>query len=171
MYWRYIEWYRHYFGEDTQYWFLVLIIRELIEIIVQIIAIYNFNGLNLFNWSEITLAANESNIKLFATLLCSNSVIVGILWFLYLCKYGLCHGEIFKQTVFVIDTIFDAFYALFPIIVVANQSTQFNITSAIGSLQSQNLYVFVIYIYIYFFFFQPSTNLVVLIIVFEYHCL
>ena len=140
MYWSYIDWYKHYFGEDTRNWFVMLFIRELVEIIVQIIAVYNYNGTNIFDNNQIILAAKPSHVKLFAILLCSNSISVGILWIFYIFQNKLCHGEFFKNLVFVIDTLFDTLYALFPIIIVTYQSG-LNISYAIGSLQSQNMYV------------------------------
>ena len=142
-YWLYIKLYKHYFGEDTRNWFILLMIREIIEIVVQIFALCNMNGLNLFYQNQIVLSSKEFTIKLFTILLCLNSITVGILWILYLVQNKLCHGELFKQSVFVIDTIFDTFYALFPIIIVANENglDDLNFNVAIGSLQSKNTYV------------------------------
>ena len=142
-YWVYTKWYKHYFGEDTRNWFILLMAREITEIIVQIFSLFNMNGLNLFYPNEIVLASKELSVKLFTILLCSNSILVGILWIFYLVQNKLCHGEFFKQLIFVIDTIFDTFYALFPIIIVANETgfSNFNLSIAIGSLQSGNMYV------------------------------
>ena len=140
IYWIYINWYKHYFGEDTRNWFALLIIREFVEILIQIFAIYNFNGLNIFDNNQLILASPQWDIKIFTSILCINCIIVGILWILYVIQNKCCHGQLFKQTVFVIDTIFDTFYALFPIIVVTSQSG-FNLSYAVGSLQTPNLYV------------------------------
>ena len=141
-YWLCMNWYKHHFGEDTRNWFILLMIRESVEVIVQIIAIFNFNGYNIFSPNQLVLALSESEIKLFTIILCLNCILVGILWIFYVCGYKLCHGEFFKQLVFVVDTIFDTFYALFPIIIVINQNNKkFNLMVAVGSLQSTNMYV------------------------------
>ena len=139
-YWKYIDWYRLYFGEDTRNWFIILVIREIIEILFQVFAAFNYNGLNLFDKNEIVLAYQESDIKLFCFLLSMNCIIVGILWFGYIVAYKFCHGIFFKHVIFVLDTLFDTFYALFPIIVVTNQSG-FDLQLAVGSLQTKNMYV------------------------------
>ena len=147
-YWRYIKWYKYHFGEDTRNWFVLLMVREIVEITIQIFALYNMNGVNLFYPKEIVLASKQFTVKLFTILLCMNSIIVGILWIFYLVQHKLCHGDFFKQLVFVIDTLFDTFYALFPIIIIANETgfDNFNLKVAVGSLQLKNTYVkFVLY--------------------------
>ena len=134
-------WYKRNFGEDTKNWFVLLFIREFTEIILQVIASFNYNGLNIFNKNEIELAYKQSDIKIFILLLSINSIIIGILWIFYLFKFNLCYGIFFKQIIFFIDTIFDIFYALFPIIVITND-IGINLTIAIGVLNTTNLYVF-----------------------------
>ena len=137
-YWQYIEWYRDHFGEDTRNWFIFLVFREIIEILFQTLALYNYNGLNLFNPNQLVLAYGKSAIILFASLLGINAISVGILWILYVLNHRLCQGLFFKQLIFVIDTVFEGFYALFPIAVISAR-TGFNLEVAVGVLQTTNL--------------------------------
>ena len=137
-YWQYVDWYRSHFGEDTRNWFMFLVFREVIEILFQTLALYNYNGLNLFNPSQVVLAYRQSAIILFASLLGINAMAVGILWILYVLNHKLCQGLFFKQLIFVIDTVFEGFYALFPIAVIS-ASTGFNLEVAVGVLQTSNL--------------------------------
>ena len=136
----YIIWYRKYFGEDTRYWFMSVVIREMIEILFQTFALYYYNGLNVLNPSELVLGYKENEIKLFAILLSLNCIIIGVLWVFYIFAHNLCHGLFFKQIVVIVDSMFDTFYALYPIILVTNQ-TGFNLNVAVGVLQINSLYV------------------------------
>ena len=142
-------WYSKHFGEDTLKWFMVLVTREIIEIIFQTLALFNYNGVNVFDTSQIVLAYRPEVITTFATLVGANAIIVGILWICYILKADYCHGLFFKQLVFVIDTIFDTCYALYPIYAVLSDLTRFNLEVAIGVLQTTNLcvmYLSVVYL-------------------------
>ena len=139
LYLKFLQWFKIYFGEDTQLWFVFLLIRELIEIFLQMLAIYNYNGLNIFDQDEIVLAYKESEIKLFCILLSLNCILVGLLWLFYTCCYQHCHGYSFKQLLFFIDTIFDTFYALFPIILITNENG-FNLQTSVAVLQTTNTF-------------------------------
>lgn len=132
--------YRAYFGEDKKYWFVMLVVKEIVEIIFQLLALFNYNGLNLFDGDELILSYKPFEIKVFAVLLGINSIIVGILWIFYILNGNLCRGLFFKQVVFVTDTVFDSFYALYPIAVVTFQ-TGFQLYVAVGVLQATNMYV------------------------------
>ena len=134
------RWYEYHFGEDTQNWFVLLSVRELIEIILQIFAVYNYNGLDVFDANDSVLAYKEFDIKLFCVLLSVNCLLTGILWLFYIFCHGFCHGIFFKNLIFVTDAIFDTFYALFPIVIVTNQHGRFNTQLAVAVLQSTNLF-------------------------------
>ena len=140
MFFKWKNWYQFYFGEDTRNWFILLSIREIIEITLQVFAAYNYNGLNILSPNEVVLSFEANSIKLFCILLSLNCVFTGMLWLFYVFVHKLCHGQFFKQTVFFIDTIFDTFYALFPIIVIGQQ-TEFNLRLAVSVLQATNMYV------------------------------
>ena len=142
-YWLYVAWYSVRFGEDTRNWFVLLVVREVTEILLQTIALYNYNGLNLFNENQSILAHEQSAIKLFAILLSCNAILVGFLWIFYTLNGTFCRGLLFKQIIFVVDTIFDAFYALFPISAISAQ-IGFNLSVGIGALQTTNLLSFCI---------------------------
>ena len=144
LYFQCINWYKLHFGPDSTNWFVLLLVRELMEIIVQIIAIYNFNGLNLLNSNETVLGYKQVPIVIFCVLLGLNCVLLAIVWLFYVFfhKYMCCHGEMFKNIIFFLDLLFDTFYALFPIIIVASESKNgFNSRLAVAALQNANLYV------------------------------
>ena len=139
-YWKGVNWYKHYFGEDTYNWFMLLLLREIVEILFQILAVFNYNGVNLLDANQVVLGYQEFEVKLFSVLLSMNCISLGIMWILYLFGGKICHGQFFKQIIFVLDTVFDTFYALFPIIVVTARSG-FNLRLAVGVLQTSNMYV------------------------------
>ena len=140
LYWKYNDWYTIRFGEDTRNWFILLITREIGEIMFQTVALLNYNGLNVFDTNDLVLAYKPFAVLLFSSLLGLNGIVVGILWIWYVMNQNLCRGLFFKQLIFVIDTMFDTFYALFPIAAVITQ-TGFNIEVAVGVLQTSNMYV------------------------------
>ena len=152
-YWSYFGWYKHYFGEDTQYWFVLLIFREMFEIIFQYLALLNYNGINLLNPNELVLAFKDWQVLTFSILLGLNAIIFGLLWIVYILDVSRligscqCRGRLFKTIIFGVDTLFDTFYALFPIVLVTID-TGFNPQIAVGVLQSPNLYVVIVCLYI-----------------------
>ena len=136
----YSLWYKKWFGEDTPFWFVMLIIREILEFIVQTAALFYYNGYNILDRNDLVLAYRPKYVLLFAMVLGSNGLTVGALWVLYVVKYSSCHGLFFKEIVFVTDTIFDTFYAIFPLLIVAIQN-DFQLSIAVGALQANDLYV------------------------------
>ena len=76
-------WPKIYFDEDTINWFILLLIRELMEILLQVLAAYNYNGLNVFNTKQRVLAATAFEVQLFCVLLSMNCFFTGILWQFY----------------------------------------------------------------------------------------
>ena len=139
-YFKYIKWYSFHFGEDSRNWFLLLSFRELAEITLQILAAFNYNGFNIFSKNQVVLGYGDTQVLLFCILLSLNCVFTGILWMLYIFCHNFCHGHFFKQLIFLVDTLFDTFYAIFPIIIVANQE-KFNLKLAVAVLQTTNMYV------------------------------
>ena len=131
--------YKHHFAEDTQKWFWLLVLKESIEISFQMLALHYYNGLNIFDSSETILAYGETEITIFAILLGLNCTIFGILWVFYFFCQKLCFGTFYKQVVFIVDSLFDAFYALYPIMVIANRTGYNNLQIAVGVFQITNL--------------------------------
>ena len=129
-------WYKRHFGEDTPNWFILLFIREIIEIMLQTLAAYNYNGLNIFDQSKIVTAFSPFEIKLFCIILSINCILTGCLWLCYIFFKKTCHGLLFKYLIFFVDTICDTFYALFPIIVVTTNNGSWNTQLAIAVLQT-----------------------------------
>ena len=135
------RWFVLNFGEDTPNWFILLSIREVIEILLQILAAYNYNGYNLLAPEQVVLPYKDSQVMTFCILLSVNCVFTGILWLCYTFIHKLCHGSFFKQLIFFVDTIFDTFYVIFPIVIVVTNTSGFNLKLAVAVLQSTNLYV------------------------------
>lgn len=140
-YFRYIEWYRKYFGEDTRYWFILLVLKEMFEILVQIIAMFHYNGVDLLDSNKTTLAHKPYQIMLFDSIIAANSIIVGILWIMYIAWHNNCQGPFFKFVVFFFDTVFDSAYALYPIIVTISDAGSSDLRVIVGSLKVSHLYV------------------------------
>ena len=138
LYFKYSDWYKMHFGEDTRNWFVLLLFREWIEIFIQILAVYNYNGFNVLNQNQTILAYKEIQVKFFCCVLSLNCIFTGILWLVYVFCHKLCHGPTFKQLILFVDTFFDTFYALFPTIIVTMQSG-LNFQLAVAALQTTNM--------------------------------
>ena len=83
---------------------------------------------------------HSQHIITFTILLGMNCVMVGILWMVYALKPKMCHGYVFKQELVIIDTLFDTFYAIFPMIIVLVEQEEAQFMNAVAALQiSQSL--------------------------------
>ena len=135
------KYYKRHFSEDTYKWFWLLVFKESTEILFQVIALHYYNGFNLIGNSQTYLAYGENEILVFAILLGMNCIVFGILWIFYFFCHKICFGIFYKQVIFIADSFFDAFYALYPIIVVANRTGYDNLHIAVGVFQFTSLYV------------------------------
>ena len=66
----------------------------------------------------VILAEKTEHVSLFAYVLSSDCILIGLLWILYICKYDIFHGTFFRYLVFSIDFVYDMFYAIFPLLLI-----------------------------------------------------
>eukprot|EP01084_Bolivina_argentea_P025857 48093_1 len=140
LYFRYYRWYRKYFGEDQLGWLIMLVLKEYTEILLQIQALFVYSGYNLFS-NKIELGKRSDVVNFFTIILCSNCVLCGLLWFIYAAMNKRCSGLFFKHLVFVIDTIFDTFYAIFPLLIEYKENN-YNLAVALGAVNFQSVGAF-----------------------------
>ena len=101
-------------------WILMAMIMESIEIGTQTVSFLQYNGQQIFNNTDngIYLSEKPEYIIYFVTILCCNSILVGILWLMYALCNNKCHGYRFEHKMFVFDGIMDILYASFPLALV-----------------------------------------------------
>ena len=137
-------WFRENFSVDSGKWFVLMIIREFVEISLQSTALLLYNGTQVLSspsddHAEIRLAQNAEYVKIFTVFLCSNAIVSGILWIFYALKPSLCHGLLFQLLLYGSDALFDTFYALYPlIVVVAEDSTKYRFFGRLAALQTDS---------------------------------
>ena len=127
-----------------------LAVKGFLEILLENIAFYfyagsqnsiikYFNGFNTNFDKTVILAVDRDSVELFALVLSIDSMILSIMWFLYVFKNNVFHGKFFQITMFAIDAIFDLFFTFFPLTLVNSR----NISVLIGSLNTQSPIVFI----------------------------
>ena len=130
--------YRRIFKLDSGWWCIKRLFSEILEISIQTTALLYYNGYILLPSadSEVALAYKPKYIKLFTVFLSCNCIFVCTYWLFYAFKPLVCHGFIFSLVLYSTDVIFDIFYTLFPLIVVAQETP--NIGVALGYLQTDD---------------------------------
>ena len=89
------------------------------------------------NLDDIVILAEKTEyVAIFAYVLSSDCMIIGILWILYIFKYEIFHGTFFRYLVFSIDFIFDMFYAIFPLLLIGDNNLTF--VTAAASVNSKS---------------------------------
>ena len=159
-----------HFTMDSKGWCLVIMIKETIEQIVQLNALFTYNGVYLisdtFNslWRFITrqesyndddynyvrLGYRSEFIVAFTIVWFSNSISTSIVWLFYTkFKPNYCKGIFFRQVVAISDALFDLFYVTFPLLLVTlsngnNSDNNYNldIFTAAGALTSNTALTF-----------------------------
>ena len=144
-YFSYYKWYKKYFGEDKLLWMVYLLLREGAELLLQTQVLYIYSGYNLFT-QEIELGKKPGVVIAFAVMLCINCIMYGICWLGYAFIGRLCRGIFFKQLLYVVDTIFDTFYAIFPLIMALQEQSNFSLALANLNLQSGYVSIHCVYI-------------------------
>ena len=131
-----------HFGVDTRNWLFLKLFSETMEIVLQILVLYQYGGTSLLNvvfGSEIgdTFYTSELPIyiKIFAFTILVNGITTSIFWCLYASFPYRIFGYSFNYALFVNDGIFDSFYCIFPLIIAGGIDS--NIISKIGVLQQR----------------------------------
>eukprot|EP01083_Nonionella_stella_P126661 383459_1 len=137
--------YQKVFFTDSGWWIVKKLLTELFEIWVQTTALLYYNGgYTLFGSSrdgeEVVLALKHQYIVLFAAFLSSNCIFCCIIWLFYAFKPLLCHGLVFEVVLYSLDIVFDVFYTLFPLIVVAQSNN--TLLTALAALQKDDATAF-----------------------------
>ena len=145
-------WYRKYFDYTTPGTVIMLALKEVFEASLQNVAFYfyagsqnqivqyfeGFGSTNDNTKNLVILAEDAKSVKLFAWIIGTNCMILGIMWLLYLVKNKTLDGKFFIFIMFAVDAVFDLFFALFPLMLINTQ----NIEIIIGSLNTQSPIVF-----------------------------
>ena len=137
-------WYRQNCAVDSANWIIMKVMGEIFEILTQTVALWAYNGTSITQTSTIYLAYEKQFVYIFTIFLFLNCVLCTALWLFYALQPKLCHGLLFQLLLVSIDTIFDIFYAFFPMIpiIVNNQNEEEsyqNILVSLASLESGTL--------------------------------
>ena len=141
----------------TCYWVINVMSRETFEIIIQSIVFLQYGGaqsslLYLFYSSNKLIAAESKQyVMLFAIFLSSNCILTGLLWLLYLYKNNINfikQGKLFGYLLFILDAIFDTFYAIFPLLLLGDNLT---FGTAAAALYTDSFITFISVYYPLFF--------------------
>lgn len=125
---------------DSKWRTLSLIFREWIEIFIQLYALMLFGGINVLSPDSNVLSQKPDVICTFSIIIASNCISVGIMWILYILLPDIIHGKIFLTIMFVIDSIFELLYCLFPLLNLTADGNIFTLTS-LGLLNQENNFV------------------------------
>ena len=156
------DWYNKFFGYKTPGTIMQLILKEFIEIGIQNIAFYFYAGsqhpvIHFFNNTSESgsdedlmnetmardniLSVRKFGVLLFAWFLTLDCIVLSIMWSLYVFKNKFFNGEFFVFIMFVIDCMFDLFYALYPLTLIETEAVSFAVI--VGSLNSSSIISFV----------------------------
>ena len=129
---------------DSAGWFVKLMSRELFEIGIESYAWLEYGGYNSIDDirnGNVVLSQDYSYIILFGVMLGLNSLFIGVLWILYAINHRKFYGASFNYEIFMIDAIFDTFYAIFPMLLVIdlNDFSYDSISYAVGALHTDSV--------------------------------
>lgn len=151
------KYYDNHLSTHTCYWVINVLGRETFEIIIQSIVFLQYAGaqsslLYYFYDSNKTIAAESKEyVMLFAIFLSFNCILSGLLWLLYLYKNNISfikEGKSFGYLLFIIDAIFDTFYAVFPLLLLGDNIT---FGTAAAALYTDSIITFISVYYPLFF--------------------
>eukprot|EP01083_Nonionella_stella_P009433 27193_1 len=118
-----VKFYRKYFSADRIGWVFYLMLREIIEVFIQTMALLTYggynHGLDIQNDASnaYVMAEKPTYIIIFSIFLSMNCLTVGLIWSLYICCHDSFQGRYFNGIILMIDSIFDIFYSFFPLII------------------------------------------------------
>ena len=134
------------FRHDSPMSISVLLFREGLEVLFQNAAFFYYAGSqhDFVRWlngsgNDIILAQSSEYVVIFSWFLSLNCIILGIMWLLYLFKNDKCKLKFFAYSMFIIDLFFDAFYAIFPLLLIGEN---INFFKAAASLNSESFILF-----------------------------
>ena len=126
---------------DSKLHLINTMVREIIEICIQTYALLLYGGLDIFDPNRNVLAQRPLIIQDMAIILGLNCIFTGIIFMLYIVKHNVIHGKSFLTLVFIVDTTFEIFYVLFPLLYLTHGDSLFDLRS-LGLLKQENTFVF-----------------------------
>ncbi len=102
---------------DVAVYVLALMVKNIIVLVIQILALLHYNGIGILSIGmEHLLAENMQFIIVYAILIGIHQTIIGILWYFYICKHGKCNGRYFNLIMYCVNYIFYIFYNINPMV-------------------------------------------------------
>ena len=119
------------FELDSGPWIAKEIIKEIVEIATQTSALlfYNAYSQTASDEDDVVLAQDPEFIMLFTGFIASNCILTSTMWLFYAFRPLSCHGLLFHGILYSIDAVFDIFYAMYPLIVVARGNQEDGLTT------------------------------------------
>eukprot|EP01083_Nonionella_stella_P078291 214153_1 len=111
------------FQEDRPGWIIKHFVIESCEIVLQTFALFQYAGVQLQLGKNDNLAEEYQYVWLFGIMIAMNAITVGFFWIFYVSWNQSCHGKSFHFSLLIVDSIFETFYAIFPLILVWDYTT------------------------------------------------
>ena len=130
------------FRNDTIFWLVMSFLCEIIEFVLQSLALLLYNGYNSFDpdhEEDVYLAAKSEFIIVFAGILCFNCFGSEILWLSYSLADKYLNVLWFKLLIYLVDQLSDLFYAIFPFIIIMYDNYNKNTNDIMVLLGQLNL--------------------------------
>ena len=139
-YTKYLAFRESKFYFDSKWLILSTICSECFEIFVQLCALLLYGGISIFDINCLTLSQSASIVQAFSIIVGLNAIIAGISWIGYVIIPAVFHGGIFFTLLFIVDTIFEIIYILFPLIYLTSNDAKYGIfdIKSLGLLKEEN---------------------------------
>eukprot|EP01083_Nonionella_stella_P053785 142145_1 len=136
------SWYKRQFQEDRPGWIIKHFAVESCEIVLQTLALFQYAGVQFHPDKNDNLAEEYQYVLLFGVMIATNAISVGFLWVFYVFWNQSCHGKSFHFSLLIVDSFFDTFYAIFPLILVWDYTVNAGNAIKVGSFYTQDLVSF-----------------------------
>eukprot|EP01083_Nonionella_stella_P243849 849304_1 len=136
------SWYKRTFQDDRPGWIIKHFAIESCEIVLQTLALFQYAGVQFQSGKNDNLAEEYQYVLLLGIMIGMNAITVGFLWIFYVFWNQSCHGKSFHFSLLIADSIFDTFYAIFPLILVWDYTVNAGNAIKVGSFYTQDLVSF-----------------------------
>ena len=115
--------YHYLCGLDVALYIFALMMKNIVIVSIHI-ALEAYNGIAAVPIlaaaadEEVLLAEDMIFVIIYSMMIGIHQIIIGILWFFYVCKHSQCNGRYFHVIIYCIDYIFYLFYVLNPMILI-----------------------------------------------------
>ena len=139
-YTKYLAFRERKFYFDSKWLILSTIWFECFEIFIQLCALLLYGGISIFDINSLILSQSASIVQAFSTIVGLNTIMAGISWILYVAIPSVFHGGVFFTLLFIVDTIFEIIYILFPLIYLTSSDAKYGIfdIKSLGLLKQEN---------------------------------